>query len=218
MDYDIFESISQGKYGENAPQVGRMEEVADFLFRSCSNHETQHGSGASYGGSIYSEQKYIEQYADEHKCWYSIDEVFDLGTPGPSGSENDTYVDKKGGIVYKTNNLIHTGSYYKLFKRLLMHNDLFPQTAYVLVGFTGYKGRTVYPLLAQRYIENAESAEQSDIEKYMQSLGFSKIDDWTYQNSNIIISDLKPKNVLKDSDGDLYVIDAEIKQWNVLLP
>lgn len=29
--------------------------------------------------------------------------------------------------------------------------------------------------------------------------------------SNIIISDLKPKNVLKDADGDLYVIDADIK-------
>ncbi len=92
-----------------------------------------------------------------------------------------------------------------------MHNDLFPQTAYVLLGFTGYKGRTVYPLLAQRYIENASPAEQSDIEKYMLSLGFSKIDDWTYEFSTIIISDLKPKNVLKDADGDLYVIDAEIK-------
>lgn len=114
-------------------------------------------------------------------------------------------------MVYKTNNLIHTGSYYKLFRRLLIHNDLFPQTAYVLVGFTGYKGRTVYPLLAQRYIENAESANLSDIEQYMKSLGFAKIDDWTYENSDIIISDLKPKNVLKDADGDLYVIDAEIK-------
>lgn len=212
MGYDIFESISQGKYGENASQVGRMEEVTDFLYRSCANHEKKHGARNSYGGSLYSEQSYVEQYAETHNCWYSIDDVFDLGTPGPSGSENDTYVDKEGGIVYKTNNLIHTGSYYKLFKRLLIHNELFPQTAYVLVGFTGYKGRTVYPLLAQRYIENAVSAEQSEIEQYMLSLGFLKIDDWTYEAPNIVISDLKPKNVLKDVDGDLYVIDAEIKK------
>ena len=39
MEYDIFESISQGEYGENATQNGRMEEVADFLFRSCANNE-----------------------------------------------------------------------------------------------------------------------------------------------------------------------------------
>ena len=36
-------------------------------------------------------------------------------------------------------------------------------------------------------------------------------DDWTYQNVDVIIPDLKPKNLLIDADGDLYVIDAEIK-------
>ena len=59
MGYDIFESISQGKYRENATQVGRMEEVANLLSRSCAKDETKHGSGPSYGGSIYSEQSYI---------------------------------------------------------------------------------------------------------------------------------------------------------------
>lgn len=211
MGYDIFEPVSQGKYGENAPQISRMEEVADFLFRSCAKNEAKSCDGTSYGGDLYSEQGFIEKYAEQYDCWYSIDDVFDLGTPGPSGSENDTYVDRNGGIVYKMNNLIHTGSFYKLFKRLLLHNSLFPQTTYVLVGFTGYKGRTVYPLLAQRYIENARPASPDEIQAYMLSLGFLQKDDWTYQNADVEISDLKPKNVLVDVDGDLYVIDAEIK-------
>ena len=43
------------------------------------------------------------------------------------------------------------------------------------------------------------------------ALGVSPIDDWAYEGNCIVISDLKPKNVLKDIDGDLYVIDAEIK-------
>lgn len=85
---------------------------------------------------------------------------------------------------------------------------MFPQTTYVLVGFTGYKGRTVYPLLAQRYIENARPASPDEIQAYMLSLGFLQKDDWTYQNADVEISDLKPKNVLVDVDGDLYVIDA----------
>ena len=55
MGYDIFESISQGKYGENAPQVGRMEEVADLLYRSCANNEKKHGAGNTYGVGIYIE-------------------------------------------------------------------------------------------------------------------------------------------------------------------
>lgn len=54
MKYDIFESISQRKYGENASQVGRMEEVTDFLFRSCANNETESCSSSEYGGNLYS--------------------------------------------------------------------------------------------------------------------------------------------------------------------
>ncbi len=60
MGYDIFESISQGKHGEDAPQTGRMEEVADILRRSCANNEKEHGSGPTYGGSIYGEQGFVE--------------------------------------------------------------------------------------------------------------------------------------------------------------
>ena len=212
MEHDISQSISQGDYGADAPQSSRMEEVTNLLYNSSRKNETEPHSRTAYRGNLYSEQDFIEQYAEEHNCWYSIDDVFELGTPGPSGSENDTYVDKKGGVVYKTNNLIHTGSYYKLFHRLSIHNALFPQTAYKLIGFTGYKGRTIYPLLAQPYIENATPALPEEIENYMIGLGFKKIDDWTYQYQNLILSDLKPKNVLKDELGLLYVIDVEIKE------
>lgn len=135
MEYDIHQSISQGEHGENAQEVGRMEEVANLLYRRSRKDEAEPHSGTTYRGNLYSEQDFIEKYAEEHHCWYPIDDIFDLGTPGPSGSENDTYVDKKGGIVYKTNNLIHTGSFYKLFRRLIIHNSLFPQTAYQLIGW-----------------------------------------------------------------------------------
>lgn len=92
-----------------------------------------------------------------------------------------------------------------------MHNALFPATAYVLLGFTGYRGRTVYPLLAQRYVENASPATPEEIDAYMCALGFTRCDEWAYRNQNIVISDLKPKNVLRDADGDLYVVDAELR-------
>ena len=55
MGYDIFESISQGKHGENAPQVRGMEEGTDFLYRSSANHEKKYGEGNSHGVGIYGE-------------------------------------------------------------------------------------------------------------------------------------------------------------------
>lgn len=212
MKHDIHQPISQGDYGTDASQIERMEEVSILLYRSGSKNETESHSWTTYRGNLYSEQSLIEKYADEHQCWYTLEDVFEFGVPGPSGSENDTYVDKKGGIVYKMNNLIHTGSFYKLFHRLSIHNSLFPQTGYRLIGFTGYKGRTIYPILAQPYIENATPAIPEEIDTYMTSLGFHKLEDWTYQYKNIVLSDLKPKNVLKDELGLLYVIDVEIKE------
>lgn len=212
MKHDVSQPISQGKHGANAPHASRMEEVANLLYSCCRKNEEEPHSGTAYRGNLYSEQDFIEKYAEDNHCWYSLDDVFDLGIPGPSGSENDTYVDKKDYIVYKLNNLIHTGSFYKLFHRLSIHNALFPQTEYKLFGFTGYKGRTIYPILTQPYIDNAIPALPEEIDSYMKTLGFEKISDWTYQYGNIILSDLKPKNVLKVKSGDLYVIDAEIKE------
>lgn len=211
MHNDLFESISQGKHREDDEEDGRLEEIANILFRSCCKNEGQSHSGQTYRASIYDEQDVIQQYIKDKNCWISLDDMFKLGIPGPSGSENDTYVDLNGSIVYKMNNLIHTGSFYRLFHRLILHNQLFPQTAYKLYGFTGYEGRTIYPVLTQRYVEEANPAEPSEIRDYMLRLGFSETDEWTFQNELYLISDLKPKNVLRDFDGDLFVVDAEIQ-------
>lgn len=151
MKHDIHQSISQGNYGADASQIGRMEEVANLLYDSSCKDETEPHSRGTYRGNLYSEQSIIEKYADEHHCWYTIDETFDFGG-------------------------------------------------------------TIYPILAQPYIENATPALPEEIEKYMTSMGFSKLDDWTYQYKNLVLSDLKPKNVLKDELGFLFVIDTEIKE------
>ena len=71
--------------------------------------------------------------------WLPMSDVFDLGVPGPSGNENDTYV--SNDIIYKVNNLLNTGSILRLLDRLTWHNNLFYDTAYTLHAFTGFDGR-----------------------------------------------------------------------------
>ena len=65
--------------------------------------------------------------------------------PGPSGNENDTYVAEK--VIYKVNNLLNSGSIVALLRKVLMHNAIFPDTAYTFYGFAGFDGRTVMILL-----------------------------------------------------------------------
>ena len=136
-------------------------------------------------------------------------EVFDLGVPGPSGHENDTYVAEKG--VYKVNNLLNNGSIVSLLHKILLHNTVFPDTAYFLHGFAGFDGGIVEPVLLQPKVVNAKPASQIMIDTYMAALGFEQASEvGRFKNGEYEVWDLLPRNVLMDSEGDIYVVDAEI--------
>ena len=68
------------------------------------------------------------------------------------------------------------------------------------------------PIVQQRLIKNAQPATSIEIDTYMAALGFSKKDLGKYENQDYLVWDLFPRNVLKDTDGDIYIIDAEIKR------
>ena len=210
MSNDILESVSQRGSGEETPQNRRIRHVADELRGRCELYEAQLRDGEKDVNHLDIEQRVAEQYAKENGIWLSIDKVFDLGTPGPCGNENDTYV--KDDMIYKVNNLLNCGSILRLFDKLLWHNDLFYDTAYSFYAFTGFDGRTVMPVFVQRLVKNAQPATPIEIETYMAAIGFTKKNnEGRFANSMYEVWDLVPRNVLKDNDGDIYVVDAEIK-------
>ena len=211
MSNDILESVSQGGYGAYDAENRRIKEISDELQRLCRLHEEESRDGKGYGGRFEIEQRVAEQYAKSVGMWIPMDKVFDLGEPGPSGNENDTYV--SGTIIYKVNNLLNSGGIVKLLDKVLLHNLIFPNTAYILHGFAGYDKRSVMPVLTQRRIRNAQPATQIMIDTYMSALGFSKEnDEGRYSNGTYVVWDVVPRNVLVDADGDMYVVDAEIKK------
>lgn len=213
MSNDIPESVSQRGYGAYDEENRRIREISDELQRLCRLHEAQPRTGQAdgEGGRFEIEQRVTEQYAKSVGMWIPMDEVFDLGDPGPSGNENDTYVCDT--FIYKVNNLLNSGGICNLLEKILLHNIIFPNTAYSLKGFAGYDGRSVLPVLKQRRIRNAKPATQIMIDTYMSALGFAKEnDEGRYSNGTYIVWDVVPRNVLVDSDGDMYVVDTEIKR------
>ena len=143
--------------------------------------------------------------------WFPMMDIFRLGVPGPSGHENDTYVAPTG--IYKVNNLLNNnGSIVSLLRKILLHNIIFPDTAYSFYGFAGFDGRTVQPILFQPRVANAQPAKQIMIDTYMAALGFEKMsNEGRFTNGEYEAWDLLPRNVLVDEDGDIFVVDAEIK-------
>ena len=211
MSNDIPESVSQRGYGAYDEENRRIREISDELQRLCRLHEAQSRTGQADGGRFEIEQRTAEQYAKSAGMWIPMDKVFDLGEPGACGNENDTYVCDI--FIYKVNNLLNSGGICKLLEKILLHNIIFPNTAYSLQGFAGYDGRSVLPVLKQRRIRNARPATQIMIDTYMSAIGFTKQnDEGRYTNGTYVVWDVVPRNVLVDADGDMYVVDAEIKK------
>lgn len=210
MTDDIFESVSQRVDGEETAENSRIREVAYELHRRCQLYEAQFRDGEKHVSHFEIEQRVAELYARENGMWLPMSDVFDLGVPGPSGNENDTYV--SNDIIYKVNNLLNSGSILKLFTKIYMHNNLFYDTCYSLYAFTGFDGRTVMPVFKQSLVKNARPATPIEIETYMAAIGFLKLNEkGRFSNDVYEVWDVVPRNVLKDEEGDIYIVDAEIK-------
>lgn len=70
------------------------------------------------------------------------------------------------------------------------------------------------PVFVQRLVKDAVPATSIEIDTYMAALGFSKMGtEGRFNNQFFELWDLLPRNVLKDSDGDIYIIDVEIKRY-----
>ena len=211
MNDDLFQSVPQGSIGAQDAENRRIEAVANELRRRCKLYEAQCRDGESHVSPFEAEQRAAENFAKEYGLWIPMEHVFDLGTPGPSGNENDTYV--SNDVIYKVNNLLNSGSIISLFEKVRMHNEIFPDTFYQLHSFTGFDGRTIMPILRQDLVKNAEPTPQIAIDTYMAALGFNREDVvGRYSNPDYIVWDLIPRNVLRDRDGDIFVVDAEIKK------
>ena len=211
MSHDIFQPVPQGGLGAQDAENSRIETIADELRRRCELYEAQRGDSQPHVSPFDIEQRVAEAFAKEHGLWLPMEGVFDLGAPGPSGNENDTYF--SDDTVYKVNNLLNCGSILRLLDKVKMHNEIFPDTFYQLHAFTGFDGRTIMPILKQDFVKDAEPTPQIAIDTYMAALGFNRLEQTgRYANDIYTVGDLIPRNVLRDRDGDIFVVDAEIKR------
>ena len=156
MDHDISQPVPQGGDGAQDAENSRIAAIANELERLCAVYEAQLGDSQADVSRFEAEQRAAEQMAKANGYWIPMMDVFDLGVPGPSGNENDTYVAEK--VIYKVNNLLNSGSIAGLLRKILMHNLIFPDTAYTFYGFAGFDGRTVQPVIIQPRVADAHPA------------------------------------------------------------
>ncbi len=202
----ISERISQASDGADSGKADGGLQSADQLRRGI-----EEASRDARGGEK-EVNRTIEALGQSLGLWIPFENLSSLGSPFVGGNENTNYLDENG-TIYKVNNLMNSGTIVDLFNRIDLHNAIFPNTRYELVGVSGFgNGSSIYPVYKQYFVRDAEFATPEEIDSYMRSLGFEKTSkEAEYSNGEYVVSDLRPRNVLKDADGDIYVIDAGIE-------
>ena len=96
--------------------------------------------------------------------------------------------------------------------RISLHNTYFPETALKVLGF----GRTAdgdFKIVAEQpFIEGTHMSDE-EIALFAEHIGFKLINprNWTFATPEIYLSDLHDENVIRSKEGNIFVVDCDIR-------
>lgn len=158
---------------------------------------------------ISKQEEILTKYAKENGKWIDYDKISDKESFG-GGEEAKVFMNEDRVSVTKVYD-------YKLFSisplefldnRISLHNHLFPDTAYELIGFTNRPDRGFSFIVKQPFIDG-KNTPVSEISKELSKMGFKDIGGNTYVSDDYIIDDLHKRNVFTKG-GRLFFIDTVI--------
>ena|GEM_PF-1085483 len=96
--------------------------------------------------------------------------------------------------------------------RISLHNTYFPETALKVLGF----GRTAdgdFKIVAEQpFIEGTHMSDE-EIASFAEHIGFKLINprNWTFATPEIYLSDLHDENVIRSKEGNIFVVDCDLR-------
>lgn len=156
--------------------------------------------------------------AKENNLYIDPDRLDTLGMLHsiPSG-ESKIYYNQVQNVVYKVRNPFAKRAIKEIVPQEIVyehiiHNLLFPETRYSLIGITEDHGEVRF-VLSQTYFETLAPVSDRHIEKYMLNRGLIKEDAYFYGNAYLSITDIgqSSDNVFVDDNGNLLFIDPIIR-------
>lgn len=96
--------------------------------------------------------------------------------------------------------------------RISLHNAFFPETRLTVLGFGRDTNGNFKIIVEQPFIKGTRMTEE-EISEYMQRMGFKLYNarNWTYATPDIYLSDMHDENVIRSQEGNIFVIDCDIR-------
>jgi len=129
-----------------------------------------------------------------------------------NGAEQYVYMRDGDPYVTKFNNLNFHETPLEFFDRLALHNYLFPEAQYELIGFSElYSQDACFSVvITQPYVIATRGANRDEVIPEMQKMGFTHQGGDTYLSPDYIVEDLHPGNALITPQGQIAIIDPVI--------
>lgn len=149
----------------------------------------------------------LREFASQNNLWFNkIDKKRYIG----EGAEQKVYLDIDGQNVIKTNDGIFYEYWEDYFISLMIHNYLFRNTAYQLIGFHE-NNETFYAVVKQPFVASTQPTDLELLRIFLEFNGFihKKNNDYLNYDLGIILEDLHDENVLTNQ-GVFFFIDSAI--------
>lgn len=167
-------------------------------------------------------EKDLRAYFSRNNIW--VDNAETLGHYMVNGAEAYIYKGYDEKYVFKVKRCGFGGikGIVNLLKDTLNHNKVFPNTYYLLIGFSSYgkdiTGATIWgAILRQEFVEG-EFATNEQIRTHLKKDGFTLIqvgseDHLLCLKNGFQVTDVKSENAIY-ANGKVYIIDCCIVKYN----
>lgn len=148
----------------------------------------------------------MTKLADSNNLW-----VADLPAKNQyltRGGEAIVYLDIDDRNVIKLNDAVYYATWLEFFNSILMHNLIFGDTPYTLLGFHAAE-IGFYAVLKQPHIKSDAPVDLSNVKSLLAYNGFenTKRNDYYNKDLGIILEDMHDENIISNSNT-LFFIDS----------
>ena len=161
-------------------------------------------------------EELLEGWAKATGHWHTdVSDFTNEKEPLGKGKDSDVYLSKDGKSVIKVSKGKDEGRKFSSDPdAIVLYNAVFPSTRYKILGYGRIGGQFVR-FLEQPIVEFKDNASISvdDRTAYMERLGFRPLnkDKTSFSNGELIVTDVQKGNIVRDKDGNVRVIDADVK-------
>lgn len=159
------------------------------------------------------QESVIEHWARRVQCWYDDVDIYLaklLGDQLAEGGEARVY--QHGFNLMKSIGLDYYIQPILALDRISLHNTFFPETRLTVVGFGRLHNGDFQIIVEQPYIQGSQMSDE-EITTFAQKMGFTPINpkNWTFATPDIYLSDLHDENVIQSKEGNVFVVDCDIR-------